>query len=202
EASGGLLPTRHNGRSLVEALDQVSRCFTSQSKRAFPASGSALRTRPSRPKESQNAYGELQLADRRSESQGASRLRSLFSRWVGPRALPTPSAPENEPDHDQPSRQFLHGASAIQAAVWIVARLADGLDHAHSRGLLHRDLKPSNILLAADGTPMLLDFNLSVETAPCSRETEIQRAFVGGTLPYMAPEHLDAFNPRGSTPSH
>ncbi len=23
---------------------------------------------------------------------------------------------------------------------------------------------------------------------------------VGGTLPYMAPEHLDAFNPNGSTP--
>ena len=60
-------------------------------------------------------------------------------------------------------------ATAIQAAVWIVARLAEGLDHAHSRGLLHRDLKPSNILLAADGTPMLLDFNLSAETARPNR---------------------------------
>ena len=40
---------------------------------------------------------------------------------------------------------------------------AEGLEHAHSRGLLHRDLKPSNILIAADGTPMLLDFNLSAD---------------------------------------
>src|SRR5262249_28466827 len=65
--------------------------------------------------------------------------------------------------------------------------------------LLHRDLKPSNILLAADGTPMLLDFNLSVEALPQLGLIEVRRAFVGGTLPYMSPEHLDAFNPRGST---
>ena len=81
-----------------------------------------------------------------------------------------------------------------------MARLADGLEHAHSRGLLHRDLKPSNILLAGDGTPMLLDFNLAVAALPDPAETEIRRALVGGTLPYMSPEHLDAFNPRGNTP--
>ena len=136
----------------------------------------------------------------RSESQPASRLRSLLSRWVTQSAVSAARLEEREADLGRPSRQFLHGASAIQAAVWIVARLADGLDHAHSRGLLHRDLKPANILLAGDGTPMLLDFNLSVEALPHSGETEIHRAFVGGTLPYMAPEHLDAFNPRGSTP--
>ena len=102
-------------------------------------------------------------------------------------------------NQDQPSRQFLHGASAIQAAVWIVARLAEGLEHAHSRGLLHRDLKPANILLAADGTPMLLDFNLAADLLPEVGEGEIRRALIGGTLPYMSPEHLDAFNPRGST---
>ena len=127
-------------------------------------------------------------------------MRSLLSRWVTQSAVSAARLEEREADLGQPSRQFLHGASAIQAAVWIVARLADGLDHAHSRGLLHRDLKPANILLASDGTPMLLDFNLSVEALPHTGDTEIRRAFVGGTLPYMAPEHLDAFNPRGSTP--
>ena len=76
-----------------------------------------------------------------------------------------PAIPSEIHEPAQPSRQFLHGASAVQAAVWIVARLADGLEHAHSRGLLHRDLKPSNVLLAADGTPMLLDFNLAVDQA-------------------------------------
>jgi tetratricopeptide (TPR) repeat protein len=64
---------------------------------------------------------------------------------------------------------------------------------------LHRDLKPSNILITADGMPMILDFNLSVVAEP---DEAGSRARVGGTLPYMAPEHLDAFHPKGKTPSH
>jgi serine/threonine protein kinase/tetratricopeptide (TPR) repeat protein len=199
EASGGLIPTHHNGRSLVEALDQVSRYFTSHSKLLFAGSGSARWKRASQPEPAEPARPALPLMDRRIESFGPSRLRSLFSRWVGPRAVRQTVLPEQQGDHDQPSRQFLHGASAIQAAVWIVARLADGLEHAHSRGLLHRDLKPSNILLAGDGTPMLLDFNLAVESLPQPAETEVRRAFIGGTLPYMSPEHLDAFHSGGAT---
>ncbi|MGZ3319034.1 MAG: serine/threonine-protein kinase, partial [Isosphaeraceae bacterium] len=109
-------------------------------------------------------------------------------------------------DDGQPSRQFLRGASNIQAAVWIVARLAEGLDHAHSRGLLNRDLKPANILIAGDGTPMLLDFNLSAPTDFATKagpgdqagQPVVHRALLGGTLPYMAPEHLDAFDPEGA----
>jgi tetratricopeptide (TPR) repeat protein len=64
---------------------------------------------------------------------------------------------------------------------------------------LHRDLKPSNVLIAADGTPMLLDFNLSANTGRSAAERQDANA-LGGTLPYMAPEHLDAFNPQGDTP--
>ena len=85
----------------------------------------------------------------------------------------------------------------------------------YSRGLLHRDLKPANILIAADGTPMLLDFNLAaaaepavpaadaagtvLETAAGAAGPIVARALLGGTLPYMAPEHLDAIDPEGST---
>ena len=47
------------------------------------------------------------------------------------------------------------------AAAWIVAQLAEGLHHAHQRGILHRDIKPSNILISAEGQPLLLDFNLA-----------------------------------------
>jgi serine/threonine protein kinase/Flp pilus assembly protein TadD len=81
--------------------------------------------------------------------------------------------------------------SYIRAVVWIVARLAEALQHAHQRGVLHRDIKPSNILIAADGEPMLLDFNLAQTLADDSAH-----AALGGTVAYMAPEHLRAIASR------
>ena len=101
-------------------------------------------------------------------------------------------------DPVQPARRFLREANFVRAAAWIIARLADGLEHAHSHGLMHRDLKPSNILIAADGTPMLLDFNLAADMTV--KADEVDRVRMGGTLPYMSPEHLDAFHPQGTTP--
>lgn len=73
-------------------------------------------------------------------------------------------------------------------AVHLVARIGEGLAHAHRRGIVHRDLKPANILVTDDGEPMLLDFNLSEDVVVGGRSS----LMVGGTLPYMAPEHLTA----------
>ncbi|HEV3443111.1 MAG TPA: tetratricopeptide repeat protein, partial [Gemmataceae bacterium] len=90
----------------------------------------------------------------------------------------------------------LEAFSFFQAVLWMAARLADGLAHAHERGILHRDLKPANILLADDGQPMLLDFNLSQDIKPTAAASAV---YVGGTLPYMAPERLRAFQQRVAT---
>lgn len=73
-----------------------------------------------------------------------------------------------------------------RAVAWLISRLALGLQHAHDRNVLHLDVKPSNVLLAADGQPLLLDFNLSRDA-----RTEAPAA-IGGTVAYMAPEHLRA----------
>lgn len=83
------------------------------------------------------------------------------------------------------------GLTRVETMLWIGARLASGLAHAHERGILHRDLKPANILLADNGQPMLLDFNLSEDIKLRSFGTAA--ALLGGTLHYMAPEHLAAF---------
>ena len=83
----------------------------------------------------------------------------------------------------------LASCSYIRASAWIVARLAEALQHAHGRGVLHRDIKPSNVLLGADGEPMLLDFNLAQHVHD-SRAQLV--ATLGGTVAYMAPEHLRA----------
>ncbi len=85
--------------------------------------------------------------------------------------------------------------SYVEAVLTIGEHLADGLRHAHERGIIHRDLKPANVLLADDGRPMLLDFNLSEDLKP---EGEGAGTVVGGTLPYMAPEQIAAFQDRRS----
>ena len=193
--------------SLVDALDEVSQWFRAQSGNARPEAsglapgphdgslprGGARGAAPHPPVS--NAEGTFWPSLRAGS---VSRLHSFWDRVRWKRSKAQAAVSLDDRDFDQPARHFLREANSIQGGVWIIARLAEGLEHAHTRGLLHRDLKPSNILITADGTPMLLDFNLSTQAAPGdSREGE--KAMLGGTLPYMAPEHLDAFNPNGMT---
>src|SRR5205085_12033963 len=70
--------------------------------------------------------------------------------WEG--TSPPPAVPDAEPT----PLAILAKFDFVRAAVWVVARLAEGLQHAHSRGVIHRDVKPSNVLLGSDGQPMLL----------------------------------------------
>ena len=88
----------------------------------------------------------------------------------------------------RPAREILAGLSYPKALAWIVARLAEALDHAHRRGVAHGDLKPSNVLLTAEGVPMLFDFNLAVDWH--GAKPDDSTADLGGTLAYMAPERL------------
>jgi serine/threonine protein kinase len=97
------------------------------------------------------------------------------------------------PPVDSNVRQRLGGASWPEVVCWIGMQLASALDYAHRRQVLHRDLKPANILLAADGTPKLVDFNISY----CSKLTGATPAsYFGGSLAYMSPEQLEACNPK------
>jgi serine/threonine protein kinase len=94
-------------------------------------------------------------------------------------------------------RQRLESMDAVEATAWIGARLAESLDYAHQQGVLHRDIKPANVLINRYGQPLLADFNISFQSFDAGRTAADN---FGGTLAYMAPEHLAAFSPRDDTP--
>jgi WD40 repeat protein len=75
--------------------------------------------------------------------------------------------------------------SPLEAAQWLLAT-AQGVDHAHKRGVLHRDLKPGNVLLDADGVPRVADFGLARITEADNSLTVSQAVL--GTAAYLAPE--------------
>ena len=77
-----------------------------------------------------------------------------------------------------------------QGVAWIAMILARTLHYAHGMQTFHRDVKPGNILLTLDHGPQLLDFNLA-ESPHAAHQAE--SAMLGGTLPYMAPEQIEAF---------
>ena len=104
------------------------------------------------------------------------------------------SARDAEHADDTLERRQLAGDSYARAICRLMLGLARALEHAHRRGVLHRDIKPANILFATNGRALLMDFNVSVRT---SAESE-RHAGVGGTLAYMAPEHLARFAPEAS----
>jgi serine/threonine protein kinase len=105
------------------------------------------------------------------------------------RSASLPAALDTSALHD---REALGRMDAVEATAWFGTRLAEALDFAHRHGVLHRDIKPANILVNPYGRPLLADFNISSQ--PVGSEPSGDEMF-GGTFVYMAPEHLDAFNP-------
>ncbi|HAK97196.1 MAG TPA: hypothetical protein DCM87_19955 [Planctomycetes bacterium] len=65
------------------------------------------------------------------------------------------------------------------------ADAADGLQHAHARGVIHRDIKPSNLILDREGRLRILDFGLARLEG---QESITVSGDVVGTVQYMSPE--------------
>jgi serine/threonine protein kinase len=83
------------------------------------------------------------------------------------------------------------GRISSTAARSIIGRIAEGLDHAHGKGVIHRDLKPSNVMIAKPKQLRILDFGLGVfiEEDIVSRVTKTGESVIGGY--YTAPELLE-----------
>ncbi|HVC98204.1 MAG TPA: family 16 glycoside hydrolase [Pirellulales bacterium] len=89
------------------------------------------------------------------------------------------------------------GPLPVANAAFYIHQVANGLQHAHEKGMVHRDIKPNNLMLAIEGKKhvvKILDFGLAKASSEKGAQSGLTKSGqMLGTPDYVAPEQtLDA----------
>lgn len=91
------------------------------------------------------------------------------------------------------SRSRAEGAEDIESTLRFFAKVCDGVNAAHLKGVIHRDIKPANVRVDQNGEPVLVDFGLAKVTAGVETDLDpsnpmtMTGQFIG-SLPWASPE--------------
>jgi serine/threonine-protein kinase len=91
------------------------------------------------------------------------------------------------------------GPLPVARAVGLICQALEGLEYAHTRGIVHRDIKPHNLLVAADPRTAggdlvkVADFGLARAYQSSNLSGLTADGEMAGTAPFMAPEQITSF---------
>jgi len=77
------------------------------------------------------------------------------------------------------------GPMEVGDAIDIAVQIAEGLDHAHRRGVIHRDIKSANAFITSEGLVKIIDLGLARRVDTTTLTDDGIRL---GTVSYMSPE--------------
>lgn len=87
---------------------------------------------------------------------------------------------------------------SLRAVIDIFKMVAEGLSHAHVRGIFHRDLKASNLMILGDLNSSfqskIIDFGIASIRESQPQSKKIQGTSLVGTPTYMSPDQLTGKN--------